>query len=352
MSNTQAPHPETRDHGGQLGVDDDQSKAPILEVRDLAVEFAVDDGKIKVLDGVSFKVAPGQTLGVVGESGCGKSVTSLAIMGLLPKPHGQVVAGSIRFQGEELLSLAPDQMYKVRGNRISMIFQEPMTALNPVQTVGDQLMEVFHLHRPDYSKARRREAAIAMLQKVGIPEPAQRFAVYPHNLSGGMRQRVMIAMALACEPALLICDEPTTALDVTIQAQILELMKELQAQTGMAIIFITHDLGVVAELCDEVVVMYAGRAVEQADVFELFDHPRHPYTHGLMSSIPRLEDEPKSLLKTIKGQVPALHEMPAGCRFSNRCPHATEICVSAIPATEQLAERHGVACHHWRELAV
>ncbi|HHQ4559605.1 ABC transporter ATP-binding protein [Aeromonas hydrophila] len=352
MSNTQAPHPETRDHGGQLGVDDDQGKAPILEVRDLAVEFAVDDGKIKVLDGVSFKVAPGQTLGVVGESGCGKSVTSLAIMGLLPKPHGQVVGGSIRFQGEELLSLAPDQMYKVRGNRISMIFQEPMTALNPVQTVGDQLMEVFRLHRPDYSKAQRREAAIAMLQKVGIPEPAQRFAVYPHNLSGGMRQRVIIAMALACEPALLICDEPTTALDVTIQAQILELMKELQVQTGMAIIFITHDLGVVAELCDEVVVMYAGRAVEQADVFELFDHPRHPYTHGLMSSIPRLEDEPKSLLKTIKGQVPALHEMPAGCRFSNRCPHATEICVSAIPATEQLAERHGVACHHWRELAV
>ncbi|GJC04658.1 ABC transporter ATP-binding protein [Aeromonas hydrophila] len=347
MSNTQAPHPGARDHGG-----DDKSKAPILEVRDLAVEFAVDDSKIKVLDGVSFKVAPGQTLGVVGESGCGKSVTSLAIMGLLPKPHGQVVAGSIRFQGEELLSLAPDQMYKVRGNRISMIFQEPMTALNPVQTVGDQLMEVFRLHRPDYSKAQRREAAIAMLQKVGIPEPAQRFAVYPHNLSGGMRQRVMIAMALACEPALLICDEPTTALDVTIQAQILELMKELQAQTGMAIIFITHDLGVVAELCDEVVVMYAGRAVEQADVFELFDHPRHPYTHGLMSSIPRLEDEPKSLLKTIKGQVPALHEMPAGCRFSNRCPHATEICVSAIPATEQLAERHGVACHHWRELAV
>ncbi|MFQ2202524.1 ABC transporter ATP-binding protein [Aeromonas hydrophila] len=352
MSNTQAPHPGARDHGGQLGVDEDQSKAPILEVRDLAVEFAVDDGKIKVLDGVSFKVAPGQTLGVVGESGCGKSVTSLAIMGLLPKPHGQVVGGSIRFQGEELLSLAPDQMYKVRGNRISMIFQEPMTALNPVQTVGDQLMEVFRLHRPDYSKAQRREAAIAMLQKVGIPEPAQRFAVYPHNLSGGMRQRVMIAMALACEPALLICDEPTTALDVTIQAQILELMKERQAQTGMAIIFITHDLGVVAELCDEVVVMYAGRAVEQADVFELFDHPRHPYTHGLMSSIPRLEDEPKSLLKTIKGQVPALHEMPAGCRFSNRCPHATEICVSAIPATEQLAERHGVACHHWRELAV
>ncbi|HCH52335.1 MAG TPA: peptide ABC transporter ATP-binding protein [Aeromonas sp.] len=352
MTETQAPILDVRDNGGKFTADNGQGRAPILEVRDLEVEFSVDDGKIKVLDGVSFKVAPGQTIGIVGESGCGKSVTSLAIMGLLPKPHGQVVAGSIRFQGEELLSLPPDQMYKVRGNRISMIFQEPMTALNPVQTVGTQLMEVFSLHRPDFSKAERREAAIAMLQKVGIPEPAQRFAVYPHNLSGGMRQRVMIAMALACEPDLLICDEPTTALDVTIQAQILDLMKALQAQTGMAIIFITHDLGVVAELCDEVVVMYAGRAVERADIFELFDHPRHPYTHGLMASIPRLEDVPKSLLKTIKGQVPALHEMPAGCRFSNRCPHATEICVGTIPVTEQLSERHAVACHHWKELSI
>ncbi len=352
MAETQAPILDVRENGGKFTADGGQGMAPILEVSDLEVEFAVDDGKIKVLDGVSFKVAPGQTLGIVGESGCGKSVTSLAIMGLLPRPHGQVVAGSIRFQGEELLAMQPDQMYKVRGNRISMIFQEPMTALNPVQTVGDQLMEVFSLHRPDFSKAQRKEAAIAMLQKVGIPEPAQRFAVYPHNLSGGMRQRVMIAMALACEPDLLICDEPTTALDVTIQAQILDLMKALQAQTGMAIIFITHDLGVVAELCDEVVVMYAGRAVERADIFELFDHPRHPYTHGLMASIPRLEDVPKSLLKTIKGQVPALHEMPAGCRFSNRCPHATEICVSTIPATEQLSDRHAVACHHWKELSI
>lgn len=352
MAETQAPILDVRENGGRFTADGGQGMAPILEVSDLEVEFAVDDGKIKVLDGVSFKVAPGQTLGIVGESGCGKSVTSLAIMGLLPRPHGQVVAGSICFQGEELLTLAPDQMYKVRGNRISMIFQEPMTAINPVQTVGDQLMEVFSLHRPDFSKAQRKEAAIAMLQKVGIPEPAQRFAVYPHNLSGGMRQRVMIAMALACEPDLLICDEPTTALDVTIQAQILDLMKALQAQTGMAIIFITHDLGVVAELCDEVVVMYAGRAVERADIFELFDHPRHPYTHGLMASIPRLEDVPKSLLKTIKGQVPALHEMPAGCRFSNRCPHATEICVSTIPATEQLSDRHAVACHHWKELSI
>ncbi|MGL5091316.1 MAG: ABC transporter ATP-binding protein, partial [Aeromonas sobria] len=206
MPNTQASILDVPDNGVEFAADNGQHQAPILEVRDLEVEFAIDDGKIKVLDGVSFKVAPGQTLGIVGESGCGKSVTSLAIMGLLPKPHGQVVAGSIRFQGEELLSLAPDQMYKVRGNRISMIFQEPMTALNPVQTVGEQLMEVFRLHRPEYDKAQRKAAAIAMLQKVGIPEPAQRFAVYPHNLSGGMRQRVMIAMALSCEPDLLICD--------------------------------------------------------------------------------------------------------------------------------------------------
>ncbi|WP_323066363.1 ABC transporter ATP-binding protein [Aeromonas jandaei] len=324
--------------------------SPMLTVRDLEVTFTVDGDELKVLDGVSFSVAPGQTLGLVGESGCGKSVTALAIMGLLPRPHGRVVGGTIDFEGEDLLALPPEQMHRVRGNRISMIFQEPMTALNPVQTVGEQLMEVYRLHRPDYGRAERKAAAIAMLQKVGIPEPERRFTVYPHNLSGGMRQRVMIAMALACEPDLLICDEPTTALDVTIQAQILELMKELQAQTGMAIIFITHDLGVVAELCDEVVVMYAGRAVEQADVFELFDHPRHPYTHGLMSSIPRLEDEPKSLLKTIKGQVPALHEMPAGCRFSNRCPHATDLCISAIPAVEQLNPRHHVTCHYWKEL--
>ncbi|KUE81106.1 ABC transporter ATP-binding protein [Aeromonas schubertii] len=327
----------------------EQSK-PLLEVRDLAVEFSVDDGCVRVLDGVSFAVRPGQTLGIVGESGCGKSVTSLAVMGLLPKPHGRVVGGSIRLEGEELLDLPTEALYKVRGNRISMIFQEPMTALNPVKTIGEQLAEVYELHRPDYDRRQRKEAAIAMLRKVGIPEPERRYGNYPHNLSGGMRQRVMIAMALACEPALLICDEPTTALDVTIQAQILDLMKELQEQNGMAILFITHDLGVVAEMCDEVVVMYAGRAVEQADVFELFERPCHPYTHGLMDSIPRLEDEPKTLLKTIRGQVPSLAEMPAGCRFSNRCPHATELCVGQVPAIELLARDHSVACHHWKEV--
>ncbi|QWL64936.1 ABC transporter ATP-binding protein [Aeromonas jandaei] len=324
--------------------------SPMLTVRGLEVTFTVDGDELKVLDGVSFSVAPGQTLGLVGESGCGKSVTALAIMGLLPRPHGRVVGGTIDFEGENLLDLPPEQMHRVRGNRISMIFQEPMTALNPVHTVGEQLMEVYRLHRPDYGKAERKAAAITMLQKVGIPEPERRFAIYPHNLSGGMRQRVMIAMALACEPDLLICDEPTTALDVTIQAQILDLMKGLQAETGMAILFITHDLGVVAELCDEVVVMYAGRAVEQADVFELFDHPRHPYTHGLLGAIPRLDGQPKQLLNTIRGQVPALHEMPAGCRFANRCPHASERCSHEVPAVEQLAPHHGVACHHWKEL--
>ncbi|MFL9626877.1 ABC transporter ATP-binding protein [Aeromonas jandaei] len=324
--------------------------SPMLTVRDLEVTFTVDGDELKVLDGVSFSVAPGQTLGLVGESGCGKSVTALAIMGLLPRAHGRVVGGTIDFEGEDLLALPPEQMHRVRGNRISMIFQEPMTALNPVQTVGEQLMEVYRLHRPDYGKVERKAAAIAMLHKVGIPEPERRFAVYPHNLSGGMRQRVMIAMALACEPDLLICDEPTTALDVTIQAQILDLMKGLQAETGMAILFITHDLGVVAELCDEVVVMYAGRAVEQADVYTLFANPRHPYTHGLLGAIPRIDGQPKQLLNTIRGQVPALHEMPAGCRFANRCPHASDRCSREVPAVEQLTPHHGVACHHWKEL--
>jgi oligopeptide/dipeptide ABC transporter ATP-binding protein len=254
-----------------------------------------------------------------------------------------VVAGSIRFQGEELLSLAPDQMYKVRGNRISMIFQEPMTALNPVQTVGEQLMEVFRLHRPEYDKAQRKAAAIAMLQKVGIPEPAQRFAVYPHNLSGGMRQRVMIAMALACKPSLLIADEPTTALDVTVQAQILDLLRDLQAETGMAIILITHDLGVVAEMADEVAVMYAGRVAERATAAEIFASPQHPYTLGLLGSIPRLDEDRERLL-AIEGAVPPPFALPKGCRFHPRCPFAVEACTVAPPALATVAPGHLAAC--------
>ena len=328
----------------------DSKPAPLLAVHELSVRFQSDEGRHTVLDGVSLTIEPGQTVGLVGESGCGKSVTALAIMGLLPRPIGQVSGGSIHLQGDDLLTMSPSERYQMRGNRIAMIFQEPMTALNPVQTIGAQLCEVYALHRQDYTRQQQREAAIEMLRQVGIPEPTQRMQSYPHQLSGGMRQRVMIAMALACEPDLLICDEPTTALDVTIQAQILDLMRQLQRQRGMALLFITHDLGVVAEMCDQVVVMYAGRVVEQCDVFSLFESPRHPYSRGLLRAMPRLDDEPKTPLPTIPGQVPALGDMPPGCRFANRCAYQSERCHRASPADEQVDSGHRVACHHWRNL--
>lgn len=254
----------------------------ILSVRDLETEFTTDDGVVKILHGVSFDVRKGRTLGLVGESGCGKSVTSMSIMGLLPKPYGQITKGQILYRGTDLVTLPAEEMYAMRGNKISVIFQDPMTALNPVHTIGRQLNEVLELHRPDLDKAQRNAYSLEMLQKVKIPMPEKRLNEYPHNLSGGMRQRVMIAMALACKPDILICDEPTTALDVTVQASILELMNELQEETGMAMIFITHDLGVVAEICDDVAVMYAGKVVEYADIFDLFDNPQHPYTERLM----------------------------------------------------------------------
>ncbi len=336
MSNTQAPHPGTRDHGR-----DGQSKAPILEVRDLAVEFAVDDGKIKVLDGVSFKVAPGQTLGVVGESGCGKSVTSLAIMGLLPKPHGQVVAGSIRFQGEELLSLAPDQMYKVRGNRISMIFQEPMTSLNPVFTVGDQISEALMTHQA-MSKDTALQRTIQLLKQVNIPEAEKRVRAFPHEMSGGMRQRVMIAMALACAPALLIADEATTALDVTIQAQILDLLVRLRDEKDMGLVLITHDMGVVAETAERVVVQYAGQQVELAETVALFEDPHHPYTAALLAALPERAVEKR--LPSIPGMVPGQWDRPAGCLFSPRCTFATDHCRRVKPLP-QSAELGRALCH-------
>ncbi|MBV1840481.1 ABC transporter ATP-binding protein [Photobacterium ganghwense] len=265
----------------------------ILSVRDLETEFATDDGVVKILHGVSFDVRKGRTLGLVGESGCGKSVTSMSIMGLLPKPYGRVTKGQILYRGTDLVTLPPEEMYAMRGDRISMIFQDPMTALNPVHTVGRQLNEVLELHRPDLDKQARTAYSLEMLKKVKIPMPDKRLKEYPHNLSGGMRQRVMIAMALACKPDILICDEPTTALDVTVQASILELMNELQEETGMSMIFITHDLGVVAEICDDVAVMYGGKVVEHADVFDLFDNPQHPYTERLMGLMPSLDNEPK-----------------------------------------------------------
>ncbi|MFD1006557.1 ABC transporter ATP-binding protein [Oceanisphaera ostreae] len=322
---------------------------PLLEVEHLAVSFATENGRFRVVDDVSFSLNAGQTLGLVGESGCGKSVTALSLLGLLPRPAGEVVGGRALFQGQDLLTLSAKQRYQVRGNKIAMIFQEPMTALNPVHTVGRQLMEVYQLHQPELNKRQQQQAAAEMLHQVGIPEAAARLKAYPHQLSGGMRQRVMIAMALACEPDLLICDEPTTALDVTIQAQILHLIQALQQRTGMAVLFITHDLGVVAQTCDQVLVMYAGRSVEQADVFTLFEHPVHPYTQGLLSAIPRLDQPGKTQLATIDGQVPSLEEQPTGCRFANRCTYMTPVCQQQ-PRMESVSTGHDVWCHHWREL--
>lgn len=277
----------------------------VLSVKQLETEFMTDNGPVKILHGVSFDVKKGRTLGLVGESGCGKSVTAMSIMGLLPKPYGRVIGGEILYRGTDLVKLPPKEMYSMRGDRISIIFQDPMTALNPVHTVGKQLMEVLALHRPELNRTALRKHALEMLEKVRIPMADKRLDEYPHNLSGGMRQRVMIAMALACKPEVLICDEPTTALDVTVQASILELIQDLQQETGMAVIFITHDLGVVAEVCDEVAVMYAGKVVEHADVFSLFDEPQHPYTERLMSLMPSLEHTPKQLIsiKPIDSQL-------------------------------------------------
>jgi peptide/nickel transport system ATP-binding protein len=321
----------------------------LLEVEGLQVEFTTDEGRVRAVDGMSFRVEPGHTLGIVGESGCGKSVTALSIMRLLPQPMGQITAGAIRFQDKNLLDLDLEQMGKVRGADIGMVFQEPMTALNPVHTIGRQLTEVMLLHQ-DITPVDATRGAVEMLDRVGIPSPDIRLGEYPHQLSGGMRQRVVIAMALACRPALLIADEPTTALDVTIQAQILELIRELQAEMGMSVIMITHDLGVIAETCNEVVVMYAGRMAEQGSAFDIFDRPTHPYTQGLLASIPRLETEPKSRLSIIEGMVPSLHELPAGCRFHNRCPHAASDCQVAPPEIDIVAGEHRVACARWQEL--
>ena len=317
--------------------------AGLLEVRNLRTHFHTDRGLFRAVDGIDFTVERGRTVGLVGESGCGKSVTSLSVMGLVARP-GVVAADAVRFDGRDLLGLSADERRKLRGGQMSMIFQEPMTSLNPVHTIGRQIVEAILAHT-SLSPAAARARAVEMLELVRIPSAAERFDDFPHRLSGGMRQRVMIAMALSCEPSLLIADEPTTALDVTIQAQILDLLQDLQRRLGMAILIITHDLGVIAELADDVIVMYAGRIVESAPVDALFADPQHPYTIGLLGSIPRLDVE-RERLATIEGTVPSPDRQPKGCRFAPRCPFADARCHGEPPPLRDLGPGHRVAC--WR----
>jgi len=326
-------------------------KDRILEVNNLQTHFGTDEGVVKAVDGVSFHINRGETLAVVGESGSGKSVTSLSIMRLIATPPGRIAGGEMLFEGQDLVKKSESEMRKIRGNDISMIFQEPMTSLNPVYTVGDQIAEAIQLHQNKRRKQAMKLAA-EMLDLVGIPEPGKRIYNYPHQMSGGMRQRVMIAMALSCGPKLLIADEPTTALDVTIQAQILDLMRKLQREIGMSILFITHDLGVVAEIADRVVVMYAGRAVEEGDVNEIFANPQMPYTLGLMNSIPRVDKaaEHQVRLEAIPGNVPNPLYLPQGCSFHPRCRFMKDKCKEAVPPLEDTGGGHMVRCIRWQEL--
>lgn len=321
----------------------------ILEVKNLTTSFQIDGTKVNAVDGVSFQLKKGKTLCIVGESGCGKSVTSLSIMRLIPNPPGEISGGEILYKGKDLLKLPESEMRTLRGNEISMIFQEPMTSLNPVFTIGNQISEPLRLHQKLSSSAAR-EKAVEMLRLVNIPSPETRVDEFPHQLSGGMRQRVMIAMALACKPQVLICDEPTTALDVTIQAQVLDIMRRLQQTLGMSMILITHDLGIVAEMADDVAVMYAGKIVEQGPVKEIFSKPLHPYTKGLLNSIPRIQRESHATetgrrrLDTIPGMVPSLKELPKGCRFQGRCEFVKEECKPVIPKLMEISQGHSVSC--------
>jgi len=318
----------------------------LLEVKNLKTRFTTDDGAFNAVDGVSFAVKKGQTLGIVGESGCGKSVTSLSVMRLIQAP-GKIEAGEIFYKGKNLLKASEEEMRHIRGNEIAMIFQEPMTSLNPVYTCGNQIGEAIALHFPKLTKGEVKERAIEMLRIVGIPAPEKRYGEYPHQLSGGMRQRVMIAMSISCNPELLIADEPTTALDVTIQAQILDLMRKLQKDFNAGMILITHDLGVVAEMCQDVVVMYAGKVVEYGTVEDIFYRPKHPYTRGLLDSIPHFETGHKlTELKTIKGMVPSLLNLPKGCRYQDRCPNVQNDCRQNEPPLESKAGPHLAACFH------
>ncbi len=323
----------------------EKSKKNILRLENLVVAFDTEQGCVHAVDDISFSLEQGKILGIAGESGCGKSVTALSILRLLPKPISHIASGKIWFWEKNILELPIEQMHEIRGKKISMIFQEPMTALNPVHAVGRQLVEIYQLHFPGMKPAAMESNAVGMLERVGIPDPGQVMKKYPHQLSGGMRQRVMIAMALACEPDILIADEPTTALDVTVQAQILDLIREIQAKTGMSVILITHDLGVIAENCDHVVVMYAGRIAETATVNNLFKNPLHPYTKGLLASIPSSAKDAKTILPTIKGSVPSLLNMPKGCRFADRCPQVEEICWEVFPLERSVGTQQTAACH-------
>jgi oligopeptide/dipeptide ABC transporter ATP-binding protein len=317
----------------------------LLQVKDLQTSFFTPEGEVRAIDGVSFEIGEGKTLGLVGESGCGKSVTSLSIMRLIPSPPGKIVGGEIFYRGRDLLRLNNEEMRRIRGNEISMIFQEPMTSLNPVFTVGNQIGEAIKLHQ-GLGKRETRQKTIDMLRLVKIADPESRVDSYPHQLSGGMRQRVMIAMALSCNPSLLIADEPTTALDVTIQAQILELMKELQQKIGgMALLLITHDLGVVSEQADNVAIMYAGKIVERSSTRAIFNRPYHPYTVGLLNSLPGIGGLKKKRLDAIPGMVPSPLHLPSGCRFRDRCPRAQEICAQTEPPLEEKEPGHTVACY-------
>ena len=316
---------------------------PLLSVRNLKTYFYTDEGVVRAVDGLTYDLHKGETLGIVGESGCGKSVHALSVMRLIPTPPGKIVEGEILFEGKNLLKLPDEEMRHIRGNRIAMIFQEPMTSLNPVLTIGEQIAEAVILHQRLDKKAAW-ERAIEMLERVKMPVARERIKDYPHQFSGGMRQRVMIAMALSCNPSILIADEPTTALDVTIQAQILDLIRELQQEFNMAVIMITHNLGVVAELTDNVVVMYAGKPVEHADVNRIFQDPKHPYTWGLLHSIPKLYERKERLIP-IEGQPPSLIDLPPGCPFAPRCQFAMEICVQADPPDYDVGPSHTAKCY-------
>ncbi|MNW43704.1 Oligopeptide transport ATP-binding protein OppD [compost metagenome] len=322
--------------------EEEEGMAQLLEVTNLRTEFKTAAGTIRAVDGVDLSVGKGETLGIVGESGCGKSITSLSIMQLLPKGLGKVAAGEVRFNGENMLDFSERKMRSIRGNEMAMIFQEPMTSLNPVFKIGKQIAESARYHH-GVSKHKAKDMAVEMLTKVGIPRPEKVAASYPHELSGGMRQRVMIAMAMVCNPKLLIADEPTTALDVTIQAQILDLMRELQKSEGTSILMITHDLGVVAEMCDRVVIMYAGQVVEETDVKTLFKDPKHPYTQSLLASLPQLNSD-QERLASIPGQVPNPLDMPKGCRFAPRCQFAKEICRAEAPELTEVEPGHKSRC--------